>query len=776
MERETKISASTTNSEKTTIEVGLHILENHLQFRLFYYSSFKTNSTRKPNSSSSVLGNKTFLFFLHSSNTRKANSSSSVLGLMENEDEIRGVNIGDDEYTEYVYEDGQYTNGEEQGFSADEDNHLQEDEDNHIEEDESADDSDKHSESESDSDPNAEQTGTEQNKTRPKRKRGPTRLAKLKKKFNEEGASRKRLKFDRYGRIKTRDAADFSSYLGDLVRERIGLTVTGWKEVKPEERQMLWDTIVIHYKILDSKRKYVMSRLAAALRSFRKRVYHDYIWPTVKEAAKTDRQVLASEFPTTPVLIEPSCQLNTNWVKFVEHVLSPKFQKASKTNREAREKVVLHHTTGRGGYRLAYRRADEDESIDKANSAHNRVLVWAKAFENKKGEITNEKAKEKVQQVLEFDELIRTKDVEVENGQDALTLVFGDDKPKTYFKGGMRRRKYFNLPRKRRTGPSSTKRIMCAPEDVQQRDEIILQQQQQLAAAYKFMQETGQTIPGFSLDKMPVLPSTVVKIAEVPSTNVVNRADPRVFHALVQAIEVNEIEDQTTQSMVQPTQLMESPKSGIMTQAIESQMSPKTVDSQSKKSPSGRSTTFKMKRPSPNSQSDSQPKITTKKPSTKTSPSDIRKDNSGSQNSHGHPVMVSCNLYLDKRDHVARGKALLSKEKQMLHGDPMPGNSLKVTITEALKENAALPYPLKGGGITTVGEAVGTFIGWPTQYISITEKLPEDFVRITSQKQSNGKKQKEQKSNEEKSIGQKRKAIAPGDLQKKIRSIITVKK
>ena len=106
---------------------------------------------------------------------------------------------------------------------------------------------------------------------------------------------------------------------------------------------------------------------------------------------------------------------------------------------------------------------------------------------------------------LEVDELIRTKDIEVENGQDALTLVFGDDQPKTYFKGGIRRRKYFNLPRKRRTGPSSSKRIMCAPEEVQQRDEIIVQQQQQLATAVKFMQETGQIITGFSLDKMPVV-------------------------------------------------------------------------------------------------------------------------------------------------------------------------------------------------------------------------------------------------------------------------------
>ena len=69
MERETKISASATNSEKTTIEVGLQILGNHLQFRIFYYSSLKTNSTRKANSSSSVLGNK-IACYLHSSNTR----------------------------------------------------------------------------------------------------------------------------------------------------------------------------------------------------------------------------------------------------------------------------------------------------------------------------------------------------------------------------------------------------------------------------------------------------------------------------------------------------------------------------------------------------------------------------------------------------------------------------------------------------------------------------------------------------------------------------------
>lgn len=89
-------------------------------------------------------------------------------------------------------------------------------------------------------------------------------------------------------------------------------------------------------------------------------------------------------------------------------------QEASKRNREARQKVVLHHTTGRGGYRLAYRRADEDETIDTANSAHNRVLVWAKAFENKKGEITNEKAKEKVQQVVSKMIFVLKHDIELD--------------------------------------------------------------------------------------------------------------------------------------------------------------------------------------------------------------------------------------------------------------------------------------------------------------------------------------------------------------------------
>ena len=68
------------------------------------------------------------------------------------------------------------------------------------------------------------------------------------------------------------------------------------------------------------------------------------------------------------------------------------------------------------------------------------------------------------------------------------------------------------------------------------------------------------------------------------------------------------------------------------------------VDSQSEKSPSGRQI-CKIKRASPNSQSDSQPKITTKKPSPKTSPSDRRNDNSGSQNSHGPPVVCISNFY-----------------------------------------------------------------------------------------------------------------------------------
>ncbi|KAI3771102.1 hypothetical protein L6452_02258 [Arctium lappa] len=56
-----------------------------------------------------------------------------------------------------------------------------------------------------------------------KKTRGLTRLVKLHKDFRESKGKRRVVEFDQWGRLTGKYRAEFSSYLGDLVRHAVGL-------------------------------------------------------------------------------------------------------------------------------------------------------------------------------------------------------------------------------------------------------------------------------------------------------------------------------------------------------------------------------------------------------------------------------------------------------------------------------------------------------------------------------------------------------------------------
>ena len=77
-------------------------------------------------------------------------------------------------------------------------------------------------------------------------KRGITRLAKFRVKYGKPGSVKFKVTFDAMSRLSGLHRALFSSFLGDLVREHIGLKVLCWKQVKKESRDKLWDEITVN--------------------------------------------------------------------------------------------------------------------------------------------------------------------------------------------------------------------------------------------------------------------------------------------------------------------------------------------------------------------------------------------------------------------------------------------------------------------------------------------------------------------------------------------------
>lgn len=77
-------------------------------------------------------------------------------------------------------------------------------------------------------------------------KRGITRLAKFRGEYRKPDGIKVSVTFDALNRLTGKNIALFSSFLGDLVREHIGVRILSWKKVDSEARDKMWDEITLH--------------------------------------------------------------------------------------------------------------------------------------------------------------------------------------------------------------------------------------------------------------------------------------------------------------------------------------------------------------------------------------------------------------------------------------------------------------------------------------------------------------------------------------------------
>lgn len=87
-------------------------------------------------------------------------------------------------------------------------------------------------------------TGEDGSTEKTKPKRGLTRMFKLKNACGSTG-KKKRARIDDLGRFKGKYRSNFVSFLGDLVRDKVGLSVLNWKQVKQDKRDYLWNEITV---------------------------------------------------------------------------------------------------------------------------------------------------------------------------------------------------------------------------------------------------------------------------------------------------------------------------------------------------------------------------------------------------------------------------------------------------------------------------------------------------------------------------------------------------
>ncbi|CAI9267121.1 unnamed protein product [Lactuca saligna] len=239
--------------------------------------------------------------------------------------------------------------------------------------------------------------------TKSDRKRGMTRLPKLKTEYVNSGGKK---------------------------TCQVGLSALCWKKVKPEMKDKLWEAITRYFDVHESGKQFVINRLGILLRNFKRKLYADYIKPHLGDTNMLEK---------IPVRYRALITEQDDWNKFVTYTQSQEFNNMSQRTIKARKMSKYDHQMGRGGYTTLRRKLEEIPL---------RSVMWCKGRESK-GECKDEDVKIMADKLMEHEKQIKEGQVNVEPGMDAVTLVFGKEKD-GFLKGvdtGVTYNRYFNVPR-----------------------------------------------------------------------------------------------------------------------------------------------------------------------------------------------------------------------------------------------------------------------------------------------------------------------------------------
>ncbi|GJY54631.1 transposase, Ptta/En/Spm, transposase, Tnp1/En/Spm-like protein [Tanacetum coccineum] len=227
---------------------------------------------------------------------------------------------------------------------------------------------------------------------------------------------------------------------GGIKIKHIGLKILSWKKVDKESRDKLWDEITRYFDVDLTVRKLVMHRLGKLLRNFRMKLREKYILPNLNTPSKLN------ELPAKYSAIVKA----EEWVEFVNYTTTDAYKEKSARGKMARSKNVYHHKMGRGGYVFVKEKMIENKEIE-ADEEPPRGIMWLKGRVNKDGEFTDDEIRSVGDKLKEADDKIKEGTLNLDDGTDAMTVVFGKEKG-GYARGvgsGVTYKRYFHLPRSR---------------------------------------------------------------------------------------------------------------------------------------------------------------------------------------------------------------------------------------------------------------------------------------------------------------------------------------
>ncbi|GJS34634.1 putative transposase, Ptta/En/Spm, plant [Tanacetum coccineum] len=164
-------------------------------------------------------------------------------------------------------------------------------------------------------------------------------------------------------------------------------------------------------------RNLVMHRLGKLLRNFRMKLREKYILPNLNTPSKLN------ELPAKYSAIVKA----EEWVEFVNYTTTDAYKEKSARGKMVRSKNVYHHKMGRGGYVFVKEKMIENKEIE-ADEEPPRGIMWLKGRVNKDGEFIDDEIRSVGDKLKESDDKIKEGTLNLDDGTDAMTVVFGKKK------------------------------------------------------------------------------------------------------------------------------------------------------------------------------------------------------------------------------------------------------------------------------------------------------------------------------------------------------------
>ncbi|XP_062027082.1 uncharacterized protein LOC133743232 [Rosa rugosa] len=261
------------------------------------------------------------------------------------------------------------------------------------------------------------------------------------------------VKFNDKGEPVGKVANEMQSYIGVLARTKIPISIPDWRDVDPDEKEKIWESITDAFVIPKECRKMVITSAANKWREFKSKLTNLYIIPYMNEPDLL-------EFPPD----DYRSITKDNWQTFVADRLSASFLEVREAQIMKRKENKYPHRMARKGY------ANLQEELSKSMPLEqlDRATMWIKARQDKNGQFKQAEVEETAKKIENLKKREAEGEITTSGSDDVLTIALGNPEHHGRVRGvggTVKPAAYFQLPKRQRniveeTVRSSVKKIL----------------------------------------------------------------------------------------------------------------------------------------------------------------------------------------------------------------------------------------------------------------------------------------------------------------------------